>query len=87
MSDNIESAGWNPRYVVYARAHGLTPEAMRDHDREAWPGGRAAGFILWFSRMREEAKVEIPKAFFDGRICDHAAFDGWLDARLRRCAS
>ncbi len=81
MTD-VNATKWNPRYVAYAKAHNRTPEAMRDHDREAWPGGCAAGFILWFSRMRQEAKVEIPNAFFDGKICDYAAFDRWLNTRI-----
>lgn len=40
---------WNPRYAAYARAHGRTPEAMLEHDRGAWPGGRMTGFMCWIA--------------------------------------
>lgn len=47
---------WNPRYVEYARANGMTPEAMLEHDREAWPGGQMCGFILWIGEKWAEFK-------------------------------
>jgi hypothetical protein len=40
MSDANDGAiSWNPRYAAYAKAHGKTPDAMMEHDRDAWPGG------------------------------------------------
>lgn len=74
---------WNPRYVHFARVHGHEPEEQREHDREAWPGGSATGFILWMgSRWREWARqaghdrARDPNAFLDDN--DHKAFDEWL---------
>lgn len=33
---------WNPRYVAYAQAHGLTPDQMIKKD-----GGRMTNFLCW----------------------------------------
>lgn len=38
---------WNPLYAAYAKAHGRSCEDQLVHDREAWPGGRMAGYMLW----------------------------------------
>jgi hypothetical protein len=38
---------WNPRYVLYAEAHGFDPEAMLEHDKQVWPGGCMVGFSFW----------------------------------------
>jgi hypothetical protein len=44
----------NPRYAMYAAAHGKTPDEMLAHDEVAWPGGKMCGFILWIQlRWRE----------------------------------
>lgn len=49
---------WNPIYVAYAKAHGRSPEAMLAHDRERWPGGAMAGFMIWNSkRLAPSASV------------------------------
>ena len=39
-----------PRYSAYCRAHGRDPESMLAHDRERFPGGKMAGFIVWLRR-------------------------------------
>lgn len=79
---------WNPRYVAYAAAHNKTPEAMTEHDAEAWPGGRTAGFILWISahwsrwfievkktKRPEPASIRYPYPLSDE---DHENFTAWL---------
>lgn len=38
---------WNPRYVLYARAHGRDAAAQLDQDRKDWPGGVGVGFQRW----------------------------------------
>jgi plasmid stabilization system protein ParE len=35
-------AGWNPRYVAYAKAHGATPDEMLKRD-----GGKMTNFLCW----------------------------------------
>jgi hypothetical protein len=81
-------ADWNPRYVAYAASHNKTPEAMGKHDEEAWPGGKAAGFILWISahwsrwflevkkiKRPEPASSRYPYYLSDE---DHDNFTAWL---------
>lgn len=44
---------WNPRYALWAKKHGLTPEAMLEKDKEDWPGGCMTGFSLWIQEQRD----------------------------------
>lgn len=89
MSDD-----WNPYYVAYAAAHGRCAEDMAAFDRERYPGGQMAGFILWMSQRWAEwgrsrgisrgSGGEWRDA--DGRSVilsgnDHAEFGGWLRGR------
>ena len=48
------SATVNPRYIAYAAAHGETPDSMLERDRERWPGGVMAGFMLWIEKRWQE---------------------------------
>lgn len=41
----------NPRYLAYCAAHGMTPQQMRMHDMQRFPGGHLCGFILWVSQQ------------------------------------
>lgn len=38
---------WNPRYILYSRANGRTPEAQQAHDRATHPTGWMVPFITW----------------------------------------
>jgi hypothetical protein len=73
---------YQPRYVAYAAAHGMTPEAMLDWDRIEWPGGRMAGFILWVRQQwhswAAERGVRLPEFLTQQ---DHDDFDAWLLAK------
>lgn len=74
---------WNPRYLNYCRVHGRQwrPEDQIAADRERWPGGCMAGFLLWIDQRWREwrwAHGIGPDDVLDGH--DHKAFDRWLDA-------
>jgi hypothetical protein len=49
---------WNPIYVMYAEAHGRTPEDQMENDKVEWPGGKMIGFILWVSKQRREGALK-----------------------------
>lgn len=78
----------NPRFLAYCLAHGFDdPGAMVEHEREAWPGGLMAGFVIWMSKRWREWDVgqrgrTIGPAHSQYPVCrsdaEHAAFDWWL---------
>lgn len=75
-------ASLNPRYVAYAAAHGRTPEAMRAHDEQAWPGGRMAGFMLWISANWQRWKKANGRGSYDPLFPeDHESFDRTIGAK------
>jgi hypothetical protein len=44
----------NPRYVLWAKLHGNTPEYQLEVDRERWPGGSMCGYSLWIDKKASE---------------------------------
>lgn len=50
-----ESKKWNPRYLVYCGDE--DPDTVLERDRERYPGGCMAGFILWLHRKWAEWKT------------------------------
>jgi hypothetical protein len=86
-------SGWNPYYLAFAATHGRRPAEMVEVEREQWPGGSAAGFILWMSRRWEEwARLRGLRRTANGAGDDllteehHADFAGWLRGRAFRVA-
>lgn len=73
---------WNPRYVAYARSHGLTPEAQAAADAAAWPGGRNTGFMLWVRERWAEWRAANGRPLDGDRLsdADHASFDAMIGA-------
>lgn len=72
---------WNPRYVAFAAAHGRTPEAQREADAVAWPGGINTGFMVWLHgawRQWRRLRV-IPR---DEEFERHEDFDHWLQIEI-----
>jgi hypothetical protein len=41
------TAAVTPEYVEYCKAHGKSVTAMKEYDRNRFPGGHMAGFIIW----------------------------------------
>ncbi len=71
---------WNPRFARYAEMQGRSPEDQLDHDREAWPGGCMAGFILWCSANLRAFREASPQSFtaHSGALVDQEAYDAFL---------
>lgn len=74
---------WNPRYVAYAKAHDMTPEAMLAYDDVMWPGGLMCGFLVWmgeqwaaFARVPEHREYRIGAGW---KVEGHAAFDLFIN--------
>ena len=81
----MKSGQWNPRYLAYCRAHGISdPDAMLDHDNERWPGGCMCGFILWiqarwnefdqFTGISHKSETGVQQEY-------HDTFDLWLNLK------
>jgi len=71
----------NPRYLAYCRAHGESdPVAMLARDKEAWPGGRMCGYVLWMGdKWRAWRTANKRKADDVLTREDHQSFDAWLE--------
>lgn len=69
----------NPRYAAYARAHGRSADEMLAFDRERYPGGCMAEFIVWIGRRWSEwRKINgLPRNPILSSE-DYANFDAWL---------
>ncbi len=79
-------AGWNPEYVAYATAHGLTPEDMDARDRESWPDRAMTGFARWTGEQRQVFAKANPGAMFGAFIEDWDAWFGYLRSQARTAA-
>lgn len=69
---NAEPAdeGWNPYFVAFARANGLSPEVQ--HER-----GKAIHFIIWMQRRWREYET-----FAQSKVGqEHPGFATWLVQR------
>ena len=66
-------------YTAYAKAHNKTPDEMLAHDKNAWPGGCMAGFILWVRQKKQEFFAAHPEACMDrDAIRDRDAWNKFL---------
>lgn len=71
---------YNPRYIAYASAQGLSPKAAMIRDADLWPGGKMAGYILWIHHQWAtwDAKMK-HKSNHIRSVEEHRAFDAWLE--------
>lgn len=68
-----------PRYVAYCIAHGAqSKDEMLARDRERWPGGVMAGFILWIKDMWDQWGMERGSHPSIKTEQHHVEFDVWL---------
>ena len=73
------STKWNPRYEIYALAHGRTPDEMLAYDRERCPGGHMAEFMIWCSQRWAEWRKANGRRRDDPLWAeDHVSFDTWI---------
>lgn len=80
---------WNPRYVLWAKKHGLSPEAMLEKDKEDWPGGCMVGFSLWIQERIKALCIFHDVKPYDLRCVgmklkqdQDKIFDNWLEASV-----
>lgn len=77
-TSRLEPSDTNPRYILYARAHGNTSIVQQAIDRKTWPGGSMTGFILWMRAREREFKQLHPEACIGDAICDQDEWDCYL---------
>jgi hypothetical protein len=73
----VTTTTWNPRWVNYCKAHGVTPEQAAEEDENRMGPGmsHSCAFLLWNqARIREFCKE---------RGADHTP--GWLDFETQSC--
>lgn len=70
---------WNPRYFLYCKLQGRTPEEQLEYDKEKWDG-HMIGFLIWSSAHAERYKKEkyhnTPTS--QRQIFDQEDYDNWL---------
>lgn len=70
---------YQPRYIAYAAAHGMSPEQMLAADAVRYVGGKMAGFMIWTSQQwRAWAKASGRDSRAPKSAADHASFDAFL---------
>jgi len=81
---------YNPRFVAYARSIGFDdPADALAHDRERYPGGVLAGFLLFVHEHAAAFKRARPDLVLDDTftLLGHARFTQHLLALFPRKAS
>lgn len=79
---------YNPRYVTWAKKHGLTPEEMLEKDKADWPGGCMCGFSLWIQEEERALLSSYGIKTSDLRLLSyyvsdiHKTFDEWLEKSI-----
>lgn len=76
-------ARFNPRYVAYAKIHARDSETMLAYDKQRYPGGCMAGFMIWIRCRWAEYRKTVglhPEASLS--VADHQDFDAWLERKV-----
>ena len=70
---------YQPRYIAYAAAHGMSPEQMLAADAQRYVGGKMAGFLIWMNQQWHAwAKANGRDRHAPKTAADHASFDAFL---------
>ena len=72
------SADVNPRYAMYAMAHGRSILAQQAFDDTTYPGGCMTGFILWIAGRKRAFAAAHPAHAIGENIFDQARFSRFL---------
>lgn len=70
---------FNPRYIVYAAAHGRSPDEMLAFDLDRFPCGRMGGFMRWIDDQWREWRSLNERSARDALTTDdHESFDRFI---------
>ena len=70
---------WNPRYVLFAKHHGNTPDEQLQEDKEKRPGGCMRDFMKWIQeKWLEWDQMKGHERNHPHCEEDHKEFDRWL---------
>lgn len=71
---------WNPRYVLFAKQRGNTPDEQLKEDKECLPGGSMRDFMKWVrDKWFEWDQMKGHERNHPHCEEDHKEFDIWLD--------
>lgn len=79
---------YHPRYILWAKKHGLTPEQMLEKDKQDWPGGCMVGFSQWIQQQRDALLKWHGLPIGDLRVLAwqykdyQKVFDSWLETSI-----
>jgi hypothetical protein len=66
------------RYIAYAAAHGLSPEAMFRHDRKRRPSAPGLGFVCWMGEQWSTWDRDHNPYGPRHSVVENEAFEAWL---------
>jgi hypothetical protein len=69
---------YQQRYVAYAKSNGKTPDEMLKHDKNNFPGGCMANYIIWINSKISDFKCLIGKNGYGLSREEHDQFNEWL---------
>lgn len=72
---------YNPRYVTYAKHQARTVLEQVAWDKQRWPGGCNAGYMLYVRAAINTAREERCGFVWVDRVLDQQAFDNYLEQR------
>jgi len=78
----VSDDGWNPLFVLYARAHGRTPAEQRAHDRATYPGAAGMPYMQWNTLQLNDWRAEESAAGRPTNPVRHTDYERWLSARV-----